>query len=61
LVTQEPATQVVISLKPAALPTGLSNFAWLRKTTPVTMEEKLMQSLLAGFAFPLNPEEQVDV
>jgi hypothetical protein len=37
---------------------GLSNFAWAREPTPLTAEEEAIQSLVRGFAFPLNPEER---
>jgi hypothetical protein len=61
LVTQEPATKDRAKDDSRRSLSGSSNFAWLKEVKPTTREELLMQTLVMGYAFPLNPEEQLNV
>jgi hypothetical protein len=43
------------------LQNGLRKFEWLSETKPATNEDLFMQTLIMGYAFPLNPEIQMGV
>jgi hypothetical protein len=59
LVTQEPATKDRAKDDSRRSLSGSSNYPWLKEVKPATREELLMQTLVMGYAFPLNPNKQI--